>query len=147
MKAKMVVMAIMVSALLVAGACSLALGASVPKQSSVQVTSDEFMNQKHVTREIKVPDSGVLTVALGSNPSTGFSWTEKAQIADPAVLQQTENKLLLPDGKGIAGAAGSQVFAFKALHKGTTTIKMDYSRPWEGGEKGEWTLELAVTVN
>lgn len=147
MKAKMVVMAVMVTALLVTGACSLALGASIPKQASVQVTSDEFMNQKHVTKEIQVPASGVLTVALGSNPTTGFIWTEKAQIADPAVLQQTENKLLLPEGKGIAGAGGSQVFTFKALQKGTTTLKMDYSRPWEGGEKGEWTLELAVTVN
>ena len=147
MKAKLVVMVAMVTLLLVAGACSLALGATPPKEANMVVPIDEFTNTKHVTKEIQVPAGGVLKVTLGSNPTTGFSWTETAQIADPAILQQTENKLLIPENKGIVGAPGSQVFTFRALQKGTTTVKMDYSRPWEGGERGEWTFELAVTVN
>ena len=147
MKAKLVVMVAMVTLLLVAGACSLTLGATPPKEANMVVPIDEFTTAKYVTKEIQVPAGGVLTVTLGSNPTTGFSWTETAQIGDPAILQQTENKLLIPENKGIVGAPGSQVFTFRALQKGTTTVKMDYSRPWAGDEKGEWTFELAVTVN
>ncbi|MFC1983316.1 protease inhibitor I42 family protein, partial [Chloroflexota bacterium] len=44
------------------------------------------------------------------------------------------------------GTPGQEVWTFKALKKGTTTVFMEYSRPWEGGEKGEWTFNLTVTV-
>jgi len=146
MKTKLMVTAVMVTVLLIAGACSLVLGTSPPKEANIEVSIDEFMDTKQVTKEIEVPDGGVLTVTLGSNPTTGFSWTDAAQIGNPAILQQTENKLLLPEGEGIVGAPGSQAWTFKALQKGTTTINMEYSRPWEGGEKAEWTFELIVTV-
>jgi inhibitor of cysteine peptidase len=146
MKTKMMFMAAMVTVLLAAGACLPASGESSPNEANIEVTIDEFMDSKHLTREIEVSDGGVLTVSLGSNPTTGFSWTETAQIADLAVLQQTESKFLLTDGKDLVGAPGSQVWTFRALQKGTTTINMEYSRPWEGGEKAEWTFELIVTV-
>ncbi len=35
---------------------------------------------------------------------------------------------------------------FKALKKGSSTIYLEYSRPWEGGEKGEWTCTVNVVV-
>ena len=44
------------------------------------------------------------------------------------------------------GTAGQEIWTFKALRPGTSTISMDYSRPWEGGEKGEWTFKLTVVV-
>ena len=34
----------------------------------------------------------------------------------------------------------------EALKKGTTSLSLEYGRPWEGGEKGVWTFELIVTV-
>jgi len=51
-----------------------------------------------------------------------------------------------PENKGLVGAPGEEVWTFKALKKGTSTIALEYSRPWEGGEKGEWTLNLTVIV-
>jgi predicted secreted protein len=41
---------------------------------------------------------------------------------------------------------GQGVWTFKALKAGESTISLDYSRPWEGGEKGEWTFVLNVVV-
>jgi len=46
----------------------------------------------------------------------------------------------------LVGAPGKEVWTFKALKKGTTKIAMEYSQPWEGGEKGGWTFNLTVVV-
>jgi inhibitor of cysteine peptidase len=146
MNTKMTVSAAMVTVLLVAGACSPSLGASPAKETNIEVTIDELATAQHVARQIELSDGGVLTVSLGSNPTTGFGWTEAAQIGDPTVLQQTESKFLPPENQGLVGASGTQVWTFRALQKGATTISMEYGRPWEGGEKGVWTFELTVTV-
>ena len=47
----------------------------------------------------------------------------------------------------MVGAGGVENWTFKALAKGETTISMEYSRPWEGGEKAAQTFELTVVVN
>jgi predicted secreted protein len=44
------------------------------------------------------------------------------------------------------GAAGSQVLTIAADSEGTAVISASYDRPWEGGEKGAWTLALTVNV-
>ena len=144
MKTKAVVTGIMAMVLLATGACSMAQG--VPKEANTQVPIDELMANKNVHREIRVPDGGVITVTLGSNPTTGFSWGETAKIANPAVLEQTSSQFVAPEGKGIVGAPGNQVWTFKALQKGTTTVGMEYSQPWAGGEKAAWTFQLSLTV-
>ena len=146
MNTKVTVTAAMVTVLLAAGACSPALGASAAREANIEVTIDEFMNTQHVARQVEVSEGGVLTVDLGSNPTTGFGWTETAQIGNPTVLQQSESNFLPPENEGLVGASGTQVWTFSALKKGTSTISMDYGRPWAGGEKGVWTFELTVTV-
>ena len=143
MKTKAVVTGLMAMVLLAAGACSMAEGA--PKEANTQVPIEEFMASKNVHREIVVSAGTTITVTLGSNPTTGFSWG-KAAIANPASLEQTGNQFLAPEGKGLVGAPGNQVWTFNALQKGTTTVSMEYSQPWAGGEKGAWTFELTVTV-
>ncbi len=142
---RLVLVGVMVTAILAAGACSLAKGAAVPEQVDVDVTTDDFMNTKHITKEVQVPVGGVLVVTLGSNPATGFSWTETAQIGDGEILLQNDHKFQATGNAGV-GAPGEEVWTFKALGKGTTSVTMGYSRPWEGGEKDEWTFKLTVTV-
>lgn len=146
MKAQPILMVALVTVLLVSGASSLTLGASVPQKSTVEVTIDEFYSTKHITKYIEVSAGGVLTVGLGSNPTTGFRWTNLTVLGDPGIIQEIENKYLLPQEKGIVGAAGTEVWVFRVRQKGTATINMEYSRPWESGEKGEWTFKLTVNV-
>jgi predicted secreted protein len=62
------------------------------------------------------------------------------------VVQQTASEYVAPETQGLVGASGNQVWTFEALQKGTTSLTMEYGRPWEGGEKGVWTFELTVTV-
>ena len=140
MKSKLIVIGLMTVLALSLLACSTA-----PKEVSAEVSIDDFMSQKHISKQLEVPTGGVLTVTLGSNPTTGFSWSENAQISDQTVLQQTGHEFIPPE-EAIPGAGGQEVWTFKALKAGTTTVSMEYSRPWEGGEKGEWTFNLAVTV-
>jgi len=146
MKTKVVVMVGLVTVLLAAVGCSPAVGASPANDSNVEVSIDEFMDANHIVKTVEVSEGGVLTVSLGSNPSTGFSWAEDALVGNPAVVKQTASEYVAPEAQGLVGASGSQVWTFDALEKGTTSISMEYGRPWEGGEKGVWTFELTVTV-
>ena len=130
------------------GVLSLFLFACAPaaKQASVEVSCDDFSQQNHITKQVEVGAGGTLTVTLCSNQTTGFMWSETAQISDQSVLQQTDHKFVPPEAEGVVGAAGKEVWTFNALKKGTSTVSVEYSRPWEGGEKGEWTFNLTVTV-
>ena len=130
----------------------LAIGLSVvacsptSKQVSVEISCDDFANLKHISKQAEVAAGGSLTVTLCSNRTTGFQWSESAQISDQAVLQQTSHEFLAPETKGLVGSPGKEVWTFKTNKKGTSTVSVDYSRPWAGGEKGEWTFALNVTV-
>ena len=117
-------------------------------QASVDVSCDDFYQHEHLSQQIEVQAGDSFTVTLCSNPTTGFLWSEMAQISDQTVLQETEHKFVSPESEPPPppGTPGQDVWTFQALKKGTSTVAMEYSRPWEGGEKGEWTFVLTVTV-
>ena len=130
-------------------AISLFLFACLPasKQASVEVSCDDFMKNQHISGETEVSVDGSLTVVLCSNPTTGFLW-ETPQITDQTVLEQVDHKFVSPESEPPPppGTPGQEVWTFKALKEGESTISIAYSRPWEGGEKGEWTYTLTVVV-
>jgi len=113
---------------------------------TIEISCDEFGAQKNISREVGISHPGSQIVILCANPTTGFQWTESAQISDPTVIYQDEYNFVSPDEEDVVGASGKDVWTFKTLKPGTSTISLDYSRPWEGGEKGEWTFTLVVTV-
>ncbi|TET16519.1 MAG: hypothetical protein E3J75_04900 [Dehalococcoidia bacterium] len=129
-------------------AISLYLLACLPasKQVSVNVSWDDFMKEQHISQEVEVAVDGSLTLSMYSCPSEGRQWSE-AQISDQTVLQQTDHKLVMPkpETPPVPGTPGQEVWTFKALEKGTSTISMVYTHPWEGGEK-EPMLTFALTV-
>ncbi len=146
MRGRLIIMAALIAVLLALGACSLALGASVPKDVKVEVSTDEFASQNSLSRAVTVPVGGTLTIALGANPSTGYAWSEPPTVSNEAVLQQTSNKLLLPEARPMVGEPATQAWTMRALQPGTSTVNMTYGRPWPEGEKGQWTFEVSVTV-
>jgi inhibitor of cysteine peptidase len=115
----------------------------------ISVSCDEFSANHNISKEIQVSVGSSVTVALCSNPTTGFQWGQ-AQIADQTVVVETDHKFVEPgqaaNGEPLMGAPGQDVWTFKALKKGSSTVSMEYSRPWEGGEKAEWTFNLTITV-
>lgn len=114
--------------------------------TSVEISYDEFMSEQYISKEARINLGGTLVVALASNPATGYGWSENATIGDQMVLQQYEHKLVPAQSPGVIGAAGKETWSFKSLKRGSTTVKFEYSRPWEGGEKGTWTFTLNVAI-
>jgi len=124
--------------------------AEVPKQVSVEVSNADFQtasasNGGSVSKTIEVASGGSLVVTLWSNATTGYSWPESATISDPGVLQQTNHEYVAPQ-TGLMGASGKEVWTFKASKAGTCEVSMNYSQPWEGGQKNTYGFLLTVTV-
>jgi len=117
-------------------------------QVTVDVSCDDFYQRQHISQDVEVGVGDSLIVTLCSNPSTGFQWAESAEISDQTVLKQVGHKFVSPQSEPPPppGTPGQEVWTFEARKQGTSTISMEYSRPWEGGEKGEWIFNLTVGV-
>ena len=117
-------------------------------EASVEVSCDEFASANHTSRELEVVAGDLLMVTLCSNPTTGFEWSETANISDTSILEQVSHEFISPqsDPPPPPGTPGQEVWVFRALEEGTSTVYMEYSRPWQGGEEAVWTFELTVTV-
>jgi len=85
-------------------------------------------------------------VTLGSNPTTGFRWSDTAQVQNKDILKQIDHKCVEPAQTGVIGASGKEVWTFKALKEGTTTMSMEYRRSWENNEEPEWTFAATITI-
>jgi inhibitor of cysteine peptidase len=89
-----------------------------------------------------------LTVNLESNPTTGFQWLLRS-IGHEGVLGEAGHEYVMDTTMDPPppGTAGVEIWTFTALAEGETTISMEYSRPWDGGEKAVQTFELTVVVS
>jgi len=116
--------------------------------STVSIPIEEFPNHPHIDVVMHAVVGEELTVTLGSNPTTGFRWSEFAEISDETIVQQTRHKYV---GKEYEvppppGTSGEEVWTFKALKRGTTTISMEYSRPWIEEDIGHWTVTITANI-
>lgn len=138
----------MLIALVFVVAISILILSLVPRTASIDVSCDDFASQGGtISKEIELGRfSDLLVVTLCSNATTGFEW-ELVEISDENILQQTEQEYAAPEGTEVEGVAGQEIWTFKILRSGETTIAMEYSRPREGGGNGEWTFDLRVKVN
>jgi inhibitor of cysteine peptidase len=133
MKIKWLTLGLVITAIMgmVIAGCS-----SLPKQVSADASSSG--------KQIEIAAGGSFTITLDSNATTGYSWELKG-ISDTTVLEKTDNKYVAPTS-GLMGAGGKEVWTFKALKAGTSTLTMEYSQPWAGGQKGANTFSLTVLV-
>jgi inhibitor of cysteine peptidase len=161
MKGKVFVGIIFLGIVLLAGACSSAGSTSTidspnnpvlpaPNKYLVSISAEDFNKEAHISRQVEVKTREVFTIALDSNATTGFSWTEQAKISDGTILKQTAHEYIAPqtndNAKPVAGMSGIEEWWFTAGETGTTTATMSYSRTWEGGEKDVRTFVLMVVV-
>jgi predicted secreted protein len=107
-------------------------------------TCTAFEKKPNVAEEITFPANKGVTVRLCSNQTTGFQWSEP-EISDTSVIDFTEHSYTPPVSDEV-GAAGTEKFVFLGVNPGTTTVYLEYSQPWEGGEKAVWTCTLTIIV-
>lgn len=88
----------------------------------------------------------MFTVTLASNPTTGFEW-QLAEM-DTTILENTDQRYV-PDATSIllVGAGGTEVWEFVARSAGTTTLRLEYRRPFESQELDpDDSFEVTVVV-
>ena len=160
MKGKIFVGIMLLGIVLLAGACSTTADILItnppnnqvppaPNKYLVTLSAEDFNKETQISRQVEIKTGDVFTVALDSNATTGFSWTEQAKIADGNILTQTGHQYIAPrlnDDKPVAGMAGIEEWTFTANQAGTTTATMSYGRPWDGGEKDARIFVLTVIV-
>jgi len=129
---------------------SMSLVACTPpgQKAWVEVSCNEFSSHHNITQTLEVQVGETFKVKLCSNPTTGFKWSEDSQISDTTVLRQETHEFVGPESEPPPppGTPGQEVWVLKTLKQGTSEIYFEYSRPWEGGEKGEWTCTINVIV-
>ncbi len=69
------------------------------------------------------------TITLEANPSTGYQW-QLAKPPEKEIVQWVRSEYQHPDTK-LIGAPGKEVWTFKGVGPGKTTIELHYLRPWE----------------
>ena len=109
----------------------------------VDISCDQFSLNNHMRNDFQVEIGDKIRVKLCSNPTTGFQWEYAMSVEN--VLKEEDHDFEEP-GSGALGAAGIEVWTFEAVGKGETELRLEYSRPWQGGEKAEWTYTMNVTV-
>lgn len=97
-----------------------------------------------VEREIAAGVNQTVTVTLCANPSTGFSWEDPVGDGD-AVVELVERSVTQIIG-GAPGESSEERFTFRTVSAGQAVIHFVYSQPWDGGTKGAWRLDVALTV-
>jgi predicted secreted protein len=139
MKQKIILIPMMLVALLVLSSCIV-----TSRAIGVKISCDEFTENPHSMRnEFQAEIGDKITVKLCSNPTTGFQWNYEMTIEN--VVKEEDHDFEAPEGD-VPGAAGIELWTFEAIEKGTAEVQMEYSQPWEGGLKAEWTYTMTITV-
>ena len=105
----------------------------------VEVTTDD-PGTVLISRAVGAPVGSLVRVTLCSNASTGFSWTPSVVSSGQLAVAGHSSAA----GGSIPGAAGTETWTFRVTARGTGYAVLEYSRPWTGGEKAIWLLELRV---
>jgi len=68
------------------------------------------------------------------------------RITDETVLEEEGHVFVAAEAEAPPGTGGEEVWTFRALKEGKSTIGMEYRRPWEEGGKPDKVFALTVVV-
>jgi len=92
-------------------------------------------------------DTGVgqeFIIAIGSNPTTGYSWQASY---DETMLELVESTYEADEtDEDVVGSGGVEYFRFLALEAGETEITLVYTRPWEDPTPQDETKAFTVNI-
>jgi inhibitor of cysteine peptidase len=118
MKARLLITLVMLVSLAALG-CSSKENRSQPPTTTTRPPTVEASGADN-GKDITMAVGDTLKLTLTANHSTPFWWAADTQIADTAVLRQTEHQYTA--SVTTTGGPGSEFWTFKALQAGTTTI-------------------------
>lgn len=92
--------------------------------------------------QVQVPLGGMLVVRLDAILGTGYGW-ELATV-NREVLEPSGPPTIEPTGTPQPGGVEKQVFRFRTLKAGSTSLELYYRRPWEKDVPPQKTFRLRV---
>ena len=110
----------------------------------VEISCDDFSeNPTSILNDFEIEIGDKIYVDLCANPSTGFEWSY--EMSGDAAVKEEDHDFEEPESD-LPGAPGKETWTFEGIAEGMTVISMEYSQPWDGGIKGEWTYTINVVV-
>ncbi|MDY6794971.1 MAG: protease inhibitor I42 family protein [Actinomycetota bacterium] len=97
------------------------------------------------TIEVKVGDEFV--IALDSNATTGYAWQLTENLDEDVVELVSSEYVMDEEAEEMVGAGGVEEWTFKATGEGSTTISLEYVRPWEEEEPPVREEDFKVEVS
>ncbi|MCU0504531.1 MAG: protease inhibitor I42 family protein [Chloroflexi bacterium] len=98
---------------------------------------------------VTVAPGTAIVIALDANPTTGYSWIVTS-VPDPASVALDSPPegayVATPVGSAVVGSGGVQTWDLRATGAGTTSIQLDYARPWESGTPPVETFSVTFVV-
>lgn len=94
---------------------------------------------------IEVKAGQEFTIALESNRTTGYGW-QLAEPLDENILKLVGSEYRSSATTPLPGAGGKEIWTFKAVAPGKTTVSLKYVRPWEKNVPPIQTAAFAVVV-
>ncbi|MFH0930015.1 MAG: protease inhibitor I42 family protein [Candidatus Moraniibacteriota bacterium] len=111
-----------------------------------KITSEKTITKQDNGKEISLKAGEIIQIELEENGSTGYVWqidnldkTYFELVAEETRKTETENNLV--------GAPVVGVWKIKALKKGSSSVKMDYFRSWEGRESAVDHFAVDLEIN
>lgn len=74
-------------------------------------------------------------IELRANPSTGYSWVPTTKIEENPYIVLMKSDFKKVNRNGMAGSSSVQYWKIKGKQKGSTTLTLEYKRPWEKNVK------------
>lgn len=110
-------------------------------------TACDTAKQPKVTPEgdtITVKINSPFTIKLATSMGTGYSWG----LADSAWANyiKLDSVTVVNNVEGKDNGADTQVFYFRSLVKGTTTLHFIHRRPWESPEKADKKKNYIIVI-
>lgn len=104
----------------------------------------KILLESDASKHFNLKEGDTFTIKLGENLSTGYSWHYKIIDVKVINLQSGEVKVL-PASNGATGVPSEHIWNFRAVAKGTASIKFTYEREWDKSQLDK-TCEYTFTV-
>lgn len=95
------------------------------------------------TREVVVTKGDLLAVTLPTVPGTGYGW--RVVEFDATSLEMVRQSVE-PSGQAAPGAVEQHTFLFRARQTGSTSLMLEYVRPWERAKPAAKKYSVIVDV-
>lgn len=107
---------------------SLAACSPAPKPP---VTAEAPEAETDAGDSIRTKTGETFTVALDSNPTTGYGWALDGKEDGTVVRKVSDAYVGKAHPPGMVGVGGTERWTFQAEKKGKTALHFIYRRPWE----------------